>query len=439
MSLPIDPHNPAAQADAVAPPSPRHQNVQHKDEIELLISAAVFFGLLQLPGAIVESWEAWSLHQEQFTGQIGYALLRFGYGIVFVLIASFFLHLVLRGLWIGLIGLESVFPSGVDWNRLARSAPITTEYQRSQQISLGATIAWLDRIASLVFVSASLIVLMSIIGLVTVGLAFALELAGLGLLVRILFGFFLAAVLLQALLDSVIAARSPRLAAKSWLRKTVRLLNRAFQMFLPRVVLTPLLTLQSRMSQLTMMVAVMLVLTLVMAAFPLHVFARTLLDRSDLYAYVDAAVAAQGTRLESFGPDDDVRDATPRLDQSIVASGAVRLFLPMSPKRNAPDFKRACAPFASGDAPEILAPAEAQTLRDCMARLWRVELDGTELAPAQFQLARQGSQRGLIAVLPARSLAPGTHRIVVTTKNLAASPDRTRKPTPPQSLLFWRV
>ncbi len=439
MSLPTDPDMRAVQADIDAPPEPRHQNVQHKDEIELLISAAVFFGLLQLPGAIVGFWEAWSLHQAPWGAKIGFGLLQMGYGIVFALIAGFFLHLVLRGLWIGLIGLESVFPSGVDWHRLARSAPLTTEYQRSQQISLGETIARIDRIASLVFVSASLIVLMALIGLVTVALAYALKIAGLGLLARILFGLFFAAVLLQVLLDSVIAARSPRLAAKSWLRRTVLLLNRGFQLFLPRIVLTPLLTLQSRMSQLTMMFAVFLVLILVMAAFPLHLFARTLFDRNDLYAHIDAAVAAQGTRLESFGPADDILDARPRLDQSVVSRGAVRLFLPMSPKLNAPDFKRVCAPFASGDAPEVLAAAQALMLRDCMARLWRVELDGVQLPPAQFQLARQGSQRGLIAVLPVRSLAPGTHRVVVTTQILAARQDRANNPTPPQSLLFWRV
>lgn len=96
--------------------------------------------------------------------QVGTMFMRISYGIVLALLASFPIHLILRGLWIGLIGLQSVFPQGVDWERLARTAPITTKYQHARMPTIESSIASVNRVASVVFICASLLVGMTLTG-----------------------------------------------------------------------------------------------------------------------------------------------------------------------------------------------------------------------------------------------------------------------------------
>jgi hypothetical protein len=84
-------------------------------EPELLISGAVIFALFQLPSAIDAMYERASPHMTRTSG----IALLFGYwygkAIVYALIGSFIVHLVSRDYWVGLVGLNSVYPHGARW------------------------------------------------------------------------------------------------------------------------------------------------------------------------------------------------------------------------------------------------------------------------------------------------------------------------------------
>ncbi len=409
--------------------------VQRTDEIELLISAAVFFGLLQVPGRLTGWWTDWVSHQTYADAHFGLMLMQISYGIVFALLASFLVHIILRGFWIGLIGLRSVFPQGVDWENLSRRAPITTEYQRPRIPTLDVTIAKVDRVASVVFISASLLV-----GMTLAGALFLMPVILFGIVrVEWLLGIlvlFLLPVLVQLVLDRGIAARSPRWAAMPWLRRLVLASGATYGLMTPRVLWTPMLTLQSRLHEVGYGVGVMLMMIVVMLAFPLHLFVERASRSSDAYELIDDAITRHGfTQPES--PSVDASNEYPWLGRIQVNGPWVELFVPLRPPTDDAELRANCPAYALGLNAAGVDAARAHALRDCLAGLWRFALDGVAIEADAFELARKGSQRGLVAMLPTAELASGRHQIVATRVRTPTPGQTLREPPPPRSLLFW--
>ncbi|MEQ8927766.1 MAG: hypothetical protein RLO81_18255 [Fulvivirga sp.] len=91
---------------------------QHNSwEPEIFISGIVLFGLIQLPEYLNEfryyfSREVYGLSTD--ADNIAAVLSTGIYWMIFGLI----LHLFVRGIWIGLVGLSYVFPKGIDQNKL---------------------------------------------------------------------------------------------------------------------------------------------------------------------------------------------------------------------------------------------------------------------------------------------------------------------------------
>lgn len=87
-------------------------------ELELLISGAVTLGLLQLPGrvdALYRSLDARVSTESATALLLGYEFAKI---ILYLLIASFVLHLVARAYRVALIGLHAIFPGGIRWSEL---------------------------------------------------------------------------------------------------------------------------------------------------------------------------------------------------------------------------------------------------------------------------------------------------------------------------------
>ncbi len=413
-------------------------SVQRTDEIELLISAAVFFALFKVPGWLLTTWEAWSVHQSAATLKVGMALMQLGYGVVFVLLASFLLHLALRAFWIGLIGLRSVFPTGIDWEKLARSAPITTEYQRRTTPELGATIMRVDRAASMIFAAASLLVMMTLLASFVAISPLFMDSRYVAWGSAILLAVFMLPLSVQLILDYGFAARSPAWAAKPWLRRTVTGIAAVFSRWLPRgMMLAPMLTLQSRLPQLGFTLSLMLALIIAMFAFPLHRYVQYAVGNSTAYVRIDDAIARHGITQSPSTADRSADSSVPRLDRVQVQGAWVELFVPLRPQRDAGALRTRCADFEKAVPAAGTDRALALELRDCIAGLWRIQFDDKPLPADVFELARKGDQRGLLAMLPTAGLAPGRHQIVATRMAIRVDGEKERKPTPPRSLLFW--
>jgi len=83
-------------------------------QAELLISGIAIYGAIQLP-ELVHQFSDWLFTYLPFEDATwGLFLLMYLYIAAAVLLISFIVHFILRAVWIALIGLQSVFPKGIN-------------------------------------------------------------------------------------------------------------------------------------------------------------------------------------------------------------------------------------------------------------------------------------------------------------------------------------
>ncbi|MCP9235326.1 hypothetical protein [Lewinella sp. JB7] len=116
---------------------------------ELIISGAAILGSLQLPGLIEHAEQYFLLNYDRDTLFIGYVAAIYWRLLASGLIVTFILHFVVRALWIGLAGLNSVFPGGFKTNER-----FSLHYQENMKAEYGdvdGLISRLDRFGSGIF------------------------------------------------------------------------------------------------------------------------------------------------------------------------------------------------------------------------------------------------------------------------------------------------
>ncbi|MFT5738323.1 MAG: hypothetical protein ACJAU2_001740 [Maribacter sp.] len=134
-------------------------------EAELLVSAVAIYAILQsfavLDWLIIQFLNY--LNQGQYI--IGYFIIFFGFMAIGVLAAMFSTHFTLRGYWIGLVGLNSVFP---DYS-LEDSAysPIYTKKILAILPKLTSSIRKIDELCSVIFSAAFALMLISSYGTIS--------------------------------------------------------------------------------------------------------------------------------------------------------------------------------------------------------------------------------------------------------------------------------
>src|SRR5690606_11357745 len=104
---------PTTTGDSAAPPgadplAPRPTVPRHTTptwEMELLISGATVFALMQLPGAVEEVVNVLLPRFEANAGALVLLPATYFKSAVYALIVSFILHLATRGYWVALVGL----------------------------------------------------------------------------------------------------------------------------------------------------------------------------------------------------------------------------------------------------------------------------------------------------------------------------------------------
>ena len=145
-------------------------------EVELLISGVAVFAMLQLPGWLDAHY--FDLHARLGADwrpilQTAFLYLR---ATAMILAATFVLHLLLRAAWIALVGLDSVYPEGVDWPRL-RVGPLTRSLLHARNGSFADAIERADNRATLVFASGVLLAQVTLKFVLLIVLAAAVVLA----------------------------------------------------------------------------------------------------------------------------------------------------------------------------------------------------------------------------------------------------------------------
>lgn len=388
------------------------------DELELIISSLTIFALLSIPGWLLDKIADVYTHLSTslvIAGTVGTALLA---GTSYGLAACFVVHLMARAYWVGLIGLRTVFPDGINWSKTPGLGPLSRQYYRDTLPDLDTVIRNTDRLASSLFAVISMLtlsvlwfgtILVSILVLSgAIGARFGLTNTGIGIGTAVLLAVFLGIPLLLYVLDAQLAARVPRLRDSRIFAGLVRLFRRIAGLAYPqRLVLPVQLTLQSNTRPVAFFAAIILSVIIIVVVGNARTAAWSNFTLSGEFEYLDTTQVQQGLRSTYYedmpSPIDRLR-GWPRIDSFNQSGSFVRLFLPYQPLRDNLVLDQLCG--SAGEAPDRV---------DCLRQLWTVSIEGKAVAMAGFGPAERADlgMRGLIGLVPLSGLEPGLRKIEV--------------------------
>lgn len=416
-------------------------------EMELLISGATVFGLLQLP-ALIDRF-MFNMNNGstlEITGLV-MALWVYMKFALLTLIGTFVLHLALRGYWVALVGLHSVYPAGIRWERLGRRmGPHYIAASRGQCGEMAELIERADNRASRVFgvgFGMAVVMLMPIV-VVSVGtgllwLWLALGGAGGERTLYVLFGGLLALFLPFGLLVGWDRHRGDRVEPGSreahWLLRGFRFYgllgfsrgNNALLMLFS----------SNEGSRLTAWL-VGTTMALMMGVVSYQAFAARLgWDIGDFRGLPDDDVAAAHALLPmhyaSQRGEQVILVPPPYIPDPVVRGPYLRVFIPYLPSRHNLAMQRRCP-----EALDARGEAGDRARLDCLAAIHDLRIDGEPVAVGLDAAEDpQTGQRGLLAMIPTAGMAPGRHELTVMPPT-----ERNRRPvdknTRPYRIPFWR-
>ncbi|MDG2525148.1 hypothetical protein P6166_07250 [Stenotrophomonas sp. HITSZ_GD] len=423
---------------------------ERSDELELLISGLLAFALLTLPPRLLDAWVANEIHAD---GVIWYAV-QFGcmlaIGLSYALGIAFVIHLAIRGYWVGLIGLKSGFPNGIDWDRLPLLGPVARAFYQPMVGELGEVIDRVDRTASVLFVSAIIIA----IGIAWTGL-FGAVLVIPSLLVGLLFpdreiatvicfavlnGVVMLLSIGITVLDKLVARREAKGLPSAGLRRTTLGLLRVLVPMLPLRLIAPVqLTLQSNLSRRGFTPIYYLVPTLALVFGAAHILGAINFSLFPSYQVVTSEAVDYGVASAHYeslrGPADAVV-RQPMIPADRIESRQLRLFIPNRVRLDNPLARDTCERLENGRNVAEGAPA-AQLAAQCIASMWTVTLDGAPVPLEDFLPAerRDLGMRGLMGYIDLRGKGPGRHdlQLVWNPNSKDRGPSRRRT----YAIPFW--
>ena len=397
-------------------------------DIELLISGALVFGLFNVPGEMDRLFDRWGPRLDGLASPALTYLYTYGQIIVYSMLATFILHLALRGYWIALLGLESVWHDGWSWDRL-KLGPYSRERLEQRVPSLSRAINTADDRASMVFAAGAMLVMTSLysVGIVLTGLAigFAVE-AATGISGPRVFFIAIACLFLAAILPALLDRRfGRRITADTRAGRVFGRVVHAGLLVSPVRWTAPIqFMFQSRIGERRLSIALGISAGIMAAAMVLSLVLRTGVLRLDSWRYYDPAPSAASIDPRFYRDSGAARDGRrPTIDSDVIAGPVLRLYLPYRPRRHNPRIAQACPELASavakGDAPDNAASAA------CLGGLYKVSLDANALTPEyRFTRDAQSDFVGLLAYLPTAGLAPGPHTLTVDIPGSRADAER---------------
>lgn len=410
-------------------------------DMELLISGATTFGLLQVPG-LIDRWSIWALTENQMeVQQFVFTLTLYLQFSVLSLVVTFLLHLVLRGYWVALVGMHSVYPDGIRWEAFTRTAPVATEVMKSVAPDFDTLVERADNRATWVFgLGFGLALMMAwpaiVVGALSLVLVLAQKfewpMAPISLGFWILFGLFVLPIMVAGLVDKVVGAR--------WLAEEraggLFALFRFYHWLGMSRASNPLIALvqsHSRNPYVTLMMVTAVIA--VMASVAMWTLFRMSSLETGAFDGLPATSSAHGRVLfDSHYADSRDRSGTansPFIPSRVARGDYLPLFVPYRPLVMNRVMAEAC--------PDALLP-EARDRGDglaCIARLLDARLDGKPLAIELFSATDPASgQRGSLAMIDIRDLPRGRHVLdlqrLPKPKRFAADQDDRH------AIEFWR-
>ena len=416
---------PVAEVDPAPEATARFGRLRERtDELELFISGLLAFALLAVPGYLFDAWARSSLHTEGMYFQVLWFGFSISVGMCYVLAVALIAHLTVRGYWIGLIGLKSHFPKGIDWERLQHMGPVSRAFLKARDGGLDGSIERADRLATLLF-STTLLAVQTLAGTLVVAvltlcaamaisaLAGGAERVGMTVVATVLTSLF-ALALVPAVLERAIARRQRRGQSSDrqqrWLQRSLGAMQR---IPLLRLMQAMQLTLQSNLRSRSFMVAYLLAVMVAMVLGGVQVLGSLKFSLFNRYQVMTDEAVEHGmlsAHYESLRSAHDQLLPYPMIPSDTISGSRLRVFIPHRPQRDNPLARQHCTalPGARNEATGMQA---ANAAVECLSRLWQVQLDGTPVDLHDFMPMerRDLDMRGLVGYLPTAGLTPGRH------------------------------
>ena len=412
-------------------------------EVELLISGGAAFAMLQLPGWLDDGMFMLAPRLDASWAKLVELLYYYAKSAAVILAATFVIHLLLRARWTALVGMHSVYPNGVQWDKL-RIGPIQRSIERHREIPTEDIIERADNLATTVFAIG--VMLAMVLVMMTIGVAMVL---GTSTLIAGFLGWKELAMQLVGvafvlfMLPYVLLATLDRRFGKDWKQDGVlhRSTRSVLELF-ARIGMRPgnnriraLLASNSGDRR----IGVMIFLIIAISIFTVMMAYWGMRNGAQLGNY-EFFPADASTRLDASHYDDQrdtARDPAVPYVQSMVAEGAyLQLVLPYDPRRDGAALHKDCPrPDATRDA----------ALLACLQAMHPVSLDGKPIDDLHFEIASDMKTRrpALLAMIDIRTLAPGRHELRVGDAPLAskaadAAHDESDAESPGVVIPFWR-
>jgi hypothetical protein len=429
-------------------PAPDHTRLPRHTtptwEMELLISGATVFALLQLPAVLDTVFNTAFPRFDRTVSPL--ILLPYLYVKIatYALIVTFVLHLATRGYWVALVGLRSVYPDGIRWEG-RKWGPHYLAVMRARVPPIDELVERADNRASLVFGFGTGFALLMLAPLAMVLVA-AVPAYLLHWLTDGRFDWFtLWQVTFFSMLlpfgAAVLADRflGHRLAPEGHAARTLRGLFRGylragFSSFSSYPILMFVTRFGQRRSSVVLAAATFALATVVVLQMAWRA------GEFDPGSYADALTGEPGEERTLVPAhyadqrlDPDAMKPLPYIQSEIARDDYVRLFIPFRPSRDNAALAKSCPQAAQAQR------ESAARVLDCLALLYPIALDEVTIADPRFDRAQDPGTglRGVIAMIPVGTLAPGRHELQV-----GFPPSPRRGPDDPAEpsyrIAFWR-
>ena len=413
-------------------------------EVELLISGVAVFAMLQLPGWLDDRFFALIPRFDQ--GWVTTLTILFVYlkSAALILAITFILHLILRAHWIALVGLHSVFPDGVRWDRL-RMGPVRRACEQQRLAPATVAVERSDNLATVVFAMGvmlgSLMLTITLIAAVVFAIAGALQrAAGTNFNFAPLLAIAVAVLTLPLLVAHLLDRRfGGELPAASWQRRALAWIFQGYaRAGIGRSQYVWVLV-SSRVGEVRSVLIVCLIFFSVAIGAAVTLFPSKSPYR--LGNYATFPYLANDSRAMNAAYYDDQRDVArsgvmPYIQSAVIDTPYLQLVVPYQPDRDAAALRRQCA--AALDMPE--AKARAEHTLDCLAKLHAVTLDGKPVPDLRYETGSDARARrpALVAMIDVRALAPGRHELRVMRAPATTGSKQRRDQISEYVIPFWR-
>ncbi len=407
-------------------------------EMELLISGATVFSLLQLPRPL---YRLLSNVSEMHGEAVYQAIKIFSIYIQFslwILIITFVLHLFMRGYWIALVGMNSVFPKGMQWEKLSGYGPIYKKNLEENSPVMSEVIEVADNRATVVFglgfgTALTMILLSLLMGLL-IGILLTMQMFGVNTksddIIIILLAVFIAPYFLVYTIDKYFGNKLGNGKIGAWLERIIGFYN-DIGFGRSGVLINLYRTNQSRRKgylMLGLMATMGAASTLLLSMNGLDGGAYNALPSSSR----DNGLEAPVEYYASLRQQADDQSLQPYIESPVSDGPYLRLFVPYVPRRHNEVLQKQC--------PQALTKksADAGAGLICLSKFLKISIDGKLISVGLMSSSDpQTGQRGMMAMIPVQALSVGKHELSLISLRQKSNDGKQEK-THVVRIPFWK-